>query len=423
MNNQNFNLDSNDEEVKQPLQKDDLISDSSSQIELYDADKEASSSSKETTSADEKLGDNEEITEEVSSTYSTAEAPAGYKRIKEISIDFGLSLNSIKKIIRELGDDLGDSKIYKYKIYQLEHYSPEQIEMIRKKAEEMRFFEEPAPDNYKSLKGIEELLGISKNNLEKIIDSLGEELGEVKEYRFLQIAKGYSPSQIEKIENRAKEMNLDSEPAPEYFINASEIIRRYGIDHSSFKIILKILQENEKFGEVKKYKFGKQVKEGFSPLQAEMIRQLAQDRGIFNVEAPEGYLSLSQLNIKTRLTNEQIKALVDKYTEKIGKVNKYKFNGPSSLGFSPTQAGRIIGLAKEEGLIRPARSDEYKSARGIALELGVAPQAVRSILTEIQDELGLVIIENYPKPTKSFSPEQQEIIKRKIQEKKSLGLE
>jgi hypothetical protein len=62
--------------------------------------------------------------------------------IPKISEELGIAKDTVSKLISELGDELGEVKKARFGTNVTNSYSPEQIEMIRKKAIEMGYIKE-----------------------------------------------------------------------------------------------------------------------------------------------------------------------------------------------------------------------------------------------------------------------------------------
>jgi biotin operon repressor len=130
----------------------------------------------------------------------------------QISKELGKAQNTVSKLISELGGELGEVSKARFGTRLADSYSPEQIEMIRARAEEEGRFTPVAPEGYMSAKPISKEMGISREKVLRLISELGDDLGEVSKARFGQnLADSYSPEQIEMIRKKAIEMGYIKE--------------------------------------------------------------------------------------------------------------------------------------------------------------------------------------------------------------------
>ena len=132
--------------------------------------------------------------------YLRPKAPDGILSINVMAKKFGLSHRTIAKAIDELGDDLGETPVYRFGARITKGFNPTQQEQIRNLLESNGVFSEEAPDGVLSIKGIAQNLGVDHYTVAKTIDELGDDLGETPVYRFGQrITKGFNPTQQEQI--------------------------------------------------------------------------------------------------------------------------------------------------------------------------------------------------------------------------------
>jgi len=88
------------------------------------------------------IDNDDSIKDESLLTEKPQKAPEGYMSAKQISKELGISREKVLRLISELGDDLGEVSKARFRSTLADSYSPEQIEMIRKKAIEMGYIKE-----------------------------------------------------------------------------------------------------------------------------------------------------------------------------------------------------------------------------------------------------------------------------------------
>jgi biotin operon repressor len=224
------------------------------------------------------IDDDDSIKDESLLNEKPQKAPEGYMSARQISKELGITQYTVSKLISELGDELGEVKKARFGTNVTDSYSPEQIEMIRARAEEQGRFEAQAPEGYMSASQISKELGITRKTVSKLISELSDELGEVGKARFgKSLTDSYSPKQIEMIRVRAKEQGLFAAEAPEGHMSIPKISEELGIAKDT---VSKLISElGDELGEVKKARFGTNVTNSYSPEQIEMIRKKAIEMG------------------------------------------------------------------------------------------------------------------------------------------------
>jgi hypothetical protein len=88
------------------------------------------------------IDDDDSIKDESLLNEKPQKAPEGYMSARQISKELGITQYTVSKLISELGDELGEVKKARFGTNVTNSYSPEQIEMIRKKAIEMGYIKE-----------------------------------------------------------------------------------------------------------------------------------------------------------------------------------------------------------------------------------------------------------------------------------------
>ena len=224
------------------------------------------------------IDNDDSIKDESLLTEKPQKAPEGYMSVKQISKELGKGYTTVLKLISELGDELGEVSKARFGTTLADSYSPEQIEMIRSRAEEQGLFAPEAPEGYMSVRQISKELGKDYTTVLNLIKELGDDLGEVSKARFGQnLADSYSPEQIEMIRARAEEEGRFTPVAPEGYMSAKPISKEMGISRE--KVLRLISELGDDLGEVSKARFGQNLADSYSPEQIEMIRKKAIEMG------------------------------------------------------------------------------------------------------------------------------------------------
>jgi len=366
---------------------------------------------------DEKsIDEDADIAEESLLITKADSAPEGYKSIKKIAIEWGMSYGAIKKTIIELGDKLGKVKMARFGSKTAEAYSPDQIEMIRQAAEARGLLATEAPEGYMNARQIAIELGISQHTTKSIIILLGDKLGEVIQTRFSQtIGTAYSPDQIEMIRQAAEARGLLATEAQEGYMNINNIAKNLGISVTSVNRIIKEI--GDELGAVTKAKFGRFTTDAYSPDQIEMIRQAAEARGLFSGDAPEGYMNLKQIAKEMGISESAIRKVITELGSNLSDTKMYKFGTNITEAYSPDQIEMIRQAAEARGLFSGDAPEGYMNAFQIAVKLGISSITLKKIIAKLLGELGEVIKARFgSKVTIAYSPKQIEIIRARAKE-------
>jgi Mn-dependent DtxR family transcriptional regulator len=363
------------------------------------------------------IDNDDSIKDESLLTEKPQKAPEGYMSVFRISKEMKISNHTVSKLISELGDELGEVSKARFGTRIFDSYSPEQIEMIRARAEEEGLFTTEAPEGYMSVRQISKELGMDGRTILSLISELGDELGEVSKARFgVKSTDSYSPEQIEMIRARAEEQGLFTPEAPEGYMSAKKISKELGIGNNT---VSKLISElSDELGEVSKARFGTTPADSYSPAQIEMIRARAEEQGLTSPEAPEGYMSVKKISEELGITNRTVSKLISELGDELGGVSKARFGVKLTDSYSPEQIGLIRARAEEQGLFTPEAPEGYMSLSQTSKEVGIARNTVSKIISELGNELGEVGKARFgSRLADSYSPEQIEMIRKKAIEK------
>ncbi len=126
--------------------------------------------------------------------------PEGYYSISGMTKIWNVAdktvVSAIKFLQENYSQNFGEPTVYKFGSRPNPGYSPEQVEMIRQTLEDRGRFAPLPPEGYHALEGLGRIWGVHPATIQKSINELGEELGEVNRYRFTTTAAdAYSPEQ------------------------------------------------------------------------------------------------------------------------------------------------------------------------------------------------------------------------------------
>lgn len=211
----------------------------------------------------------------------TSKAPEGILSITGLSRMAGVGKALLDNTIQELGDRLGEVKQYKFRTLTTDGYTPEQQTMILQQLETKGLLIERAPEEVLSIQSFGDSMGLSYATIQNAAKELGEQLGEVKNYRFGPNAGvGYTPDQQIIITKHLEARGTLSEAAPEGILARQGLANSLGTTHKAVSNVISEL--GEQLGQIKKYRFGPTFTEGFSQGQQEIIHDELVRRGIIS---------------------------------------------------------------------------------------------------------------------------------------------
>ena len=269
-------------------------------------------------------------------------APEGYLPVSYIATKHDFDVSTIQKAIAELGDELGDVGMYRFRKYTVPCYSPEQINMILNHIGRA----EKAPEGYLPVGSIARRYDVNWNTVKKAIDVLGDELGDVHMYWYVNLTVPcYSPEQIKMILDHLGPRE-HCEKAPDGYLAVTVIAKQYGANWLTVKKA--IVELGAELGDVRRYQFVKNIAAGYSPEQINMILN-----HIGRAEkAPEDYLSVSSIATQCGTNTWTIKKAIHELGDELGDVDRYRFGAHTVPGYSPEQIAKIVEHVEMKRRIR-----------------------------------------------------------------------
>jgi DNA-binding MarR family transcriptional regulator len=336
--------------------------------------------------------------------------PEGYLTQHSLAEMLGPHDTIIARIIRTLGEELGQVQSFKSKRGITLFYSPEQQEMIREALAAGQFLDEP-PEGVLSITGIAKAYDVGRGPAESAITKLGEDLGEVRTYKFPGgNTKGYSAEQQGMLLGQMYADGAFAEPAPEGIVSIYNMAQssRFRVGYDAIKSAVESL--GDKLGEVNVYKFGSRATEGYTPDQQELILKHLQETGHLG-NAPEGYVHATELAAQLEVPNHVIYNIAGYLGEALGETKAYRTAARTAIHYSPAQQEAIRNAIAERGLFASDPPEGYMTIAGIAKDLGLAHQTVSKSVQKLGEVLEGAIGYKFGSQTVTgYSPHQQEVI-------------
>lgn len=282
--------------------------------------------------------------------YLVPKAPEGVLTTKSLADLFGVDFGTIERVVKELGDSIGEARTYRFATKQTAGYTPSQQELIRQNLEKGGFFAKSIPEGVLPVLGIAKKLGLSYGVVLNAVQHLSGDLGSIQKFRFgSNLANGYSEEQQVKIIQFLERNKMLNVSISEDVLSSNGIAIAIQVDRHAVLEAIRIL--GDALGPVDLYRFGPRRVRGYTQLQQNLIYQNLESRGILAPLAPEGVLSPTTLAENLGISKKTLSKIVSRLSDSIGSVNKYKFHSVTTEGYSPQQQAIIEQDLRERGLI------------------------------------------------------------------------
>lgn len=347
------------------------------------------------------------------------EAPENVRAITGIARLYGSSNPTIEKAIAELGESLGDVKLYRFNGTIAAGYSEEQQELIRQWLEQNGYFTEAPPDNVISVVKLADKLSIDARTVRVAVENIRELLGEVKNYRFKNVVtEGFSEMQQELIRQWLEQNGYLVGVAPDNVLSRRGLKELWRVEPGP--ILVAIEKLGDSLGEIKNYRFGNNIAPGYSEAQQQLIRQSLELDGYFVEVAPEGVLSRVGMANLWGVSPTTIKTALKYLSDKLGEDTYYKFSSRRVVGYTEQQQ-KIIREHLEKNGVFDAPPEGFLHESGVAQRFGVQNHTIRAVVQEIGESIGEIRgFKSDSRATPHYSPAQQELIYSRLKEKNLL---
>lgn len=256
------------------------------------------------------------------------------------------------------------------------------------------------------------------NDLIKESPEIGRRVIYDKE-RFVQRIKDSINNPISNFPDEAKSNSKNSAnylypKNPEGYLSITGIYKKY---NTSPKIINKIIDTIDNFGEVGKYRLLSGVLGfSFSPDQQEKIIEGLKNEGRLKSENLENYIPVYKFSAENHISSQTIDTIIKDNKSLVGEIIKDRFDRDMPVNaLSPFQQKIILDLLEEKGMLNKPAPEGYLSARGIADKHHVGRYKVKAAIESVIEDIGE--IHKFKVGTVStfvFSPEQQILIEKQL---------
>ncbi len=357
-----------------------------------------------------------ELTQCENPTYLYPVAPEGILSLFGISKYLGVTRESVRKIIEDKADEFAPVGQYKFGPNVTYGYDISIIKKIRDQLERNGTYKGATNEEVKSLVTFSKSTTLSESVINKAIISIGDELGEVDQYRFgSRLGRGLTTEQQTMILDYLKSSGFIKDNAPEGIASASDLAKSLGLDPGSIWHSVKAL--GDELGDIFSYRFADTKKRavGFTVEQQEKILEHLEGRGMLLESLPKNYVTVEKFAKRNNIARETLVCILEKLSEEIGDIELRKIGSGSAPTVNENQQMILTRYLEEQGMLVEAAPDGVVSAEGLARSLGLAGQVGLKYVSEPDDELGKLTIYRFKSKRKvGLNPDQQLIVKARI---------
>lgn len=224
------------------------------------------------------------------------------------------------------------------------------------------FHIEVAPKEILSVNQIATKFAVARSIIDKAIEALGIE--PIGIYRFkAAVTKGYSPEQQQLIKSWLDDNGYFVEQKPDGFLSLSGMADEFEVSRPTIKKAIEALGIEP----IRKYYFGTNIAEGYSPEQQQSIKSWLDENRY--VKPPDGFLSIDNMADKYNVNENTIYKAITALGKSLVNVKKYTFVGGRTEGYSPEQQIMIKQWLEDNGYFVKRPKDGYLSAKGSANQM------------------------------------------------------
>ena len=347
-------------------------------------------------------------------------APEDFLSLSEFARLNNFNLTSAVKWIGEVSDEIGDVAILKRteKARPTKFYSPSQQAIIIENFSSRGILRQP-PEGYLSRQGLASDMGVSPELIKKLLKEYSEEIGPLEEYFHAQkVTISISPEQQQKLKDI-----LESQKPPEGYINFADLTRLLGRDDTTVIDAIEVL--GDAFGEIHKYRFGF-IANGFSPKQQQMLTRYFDNPNKYvnkfaeAQELPEGFKTIPEIARDLDVSTNTIMRRFQDLGITLNDRKTYRIHNKMTAAYSAEEQVAVRELLDSRNVLVPEAPAGYVSFKQLANELNISSRSVWNAIQELGAYIGDVEtyrVGSLKKPAQTYSLEQQEQIKAKLDEK------
>ncbi|MCA9343530.1 hypothetical protein KC947_01090 [Candidatus Saccharibacteria bacterium] len=168
--------------------------------------------------------------------------PDGYLTLNSLADEFSVSFHTVKRAIKELGDELGGGMRVRIVGNYANAYSPEQQQILREYFVKNNVLVDGDHGGYLSRKAVAKELGTSEQSVTQAIEDCSGDIGTIHKIKVgPRVAEGYSPAQQQIIREYLTSRGILATAPPEGFFTKRQFAEQSGYSsHAVDKALLSL---------------------------------------------------------------------------------------------------------------------------------------------------------------------------------------
>lgn len=203
---------------------------------------------------------------------------------------------------------------------------------------------------------------------------------------------------------------------PEDFLSRPASAKELGVSHDAIKKATDIL--GDALGEVVMAKYRGRPARVYTPEQRAIIKQWLTEHDFYAPQIPEGYLGIDAVAKELSVAFNAVHKAIDGLGESIGEPARVRKKNIILDAYSPQQIEMIRSYLVEIGKLTDDEPEGYLTVKGLSKVMDASRTSILKAIKEVEDELGEVrLIKAFSSISNGYSPAQQEIIRKHLQER------
>lgn len=334
----------------------------------------------------------------------------------------GMSKNELQALLSQhegLGIRLIYTHLFVENLISLMETIPGQDEaiVIDESAGKLLQVAETAPEGVLTARGLYQKLRVHSKTLTNAIETLSEDLGETKLYRFANRNRiGYTPEQQKIIEDYLEASGVLVGEAEEGALSFTRLREHFGVAKQTLQDAIGVLADE--IGEVRMYRVGSKRRPvpAYTPRQQEVIANYLGTLDKLKFAPSEGVLSVRGIMQSLGKDWQTVHNAITSLGDELGEVTMYKFYSKTVPGYDIRQQAMIKEyMGSKDAAEVP---EGFLSLSQLATELGTSWGVLSRVVDAISDQIGeTTTFKVGNEPRECYSSEQQQQIYDYLNEK------
>lgn len=202
---------------------------------------------------------------------------------------------------------------------------------------------------------------------------------------------------------------------PEDFLSRPASAKELGVSHDAIKKATDML--GDALGEVVMAKYRGRPARVYTPEQRAIIKQWLTEHDFYAPQITEGYLGVDALAKELSVAFNVVHGAIKELGKSLGKPTKMRKKNVILGAYSPQQIETIRNHLVEKGKLTDDEPEGYLTVPGLSKVMDASRTSILKAIKDVEDELGEVrLIKAFSHMSNGYSPVQQEIIRKHLQE-------